>query len=135
MKCKPILAALAICAMLLSCESKGPESLPPEILGVWKTSAQKYEGCYFEITKDKVLFANEADYWENININTILRIEITPRANQSLYTIYYKSEVGRKYEFSFYYDPSDGGSIRFKHQTTIEWVKAGVKSIETLVLE
>ena len=111
-KYKPIIAALAVCTVLLACESTGPNSLPTEILGVWKTSAPKYEGCYFEITKDKLLFANDDDYWENININTILRIEITPRANQPLYTIYCKGEGGKEYEFSFYYDTSDGGSIQ-----------------------
>jgi hypothetical protein len=135
MKCKPIIVALAMCAMLLACDSKGPESLPPEALGVWKTSAPKYEGCYFEITKDKVLFANSDDYWEHISVSRILNIEIAPRVKQSLYTIYYRGEKGREYEFSFYYDPSDGGSIRLKNQTTIKWVKAGVQSIERLVLE
>ena len=101
MKYKSIIAALAICAVLLGCESKEPESLPPEMLGVWKTSAPKYVGCFFELTKDKVLFANEDDYWENIFINTILRIEITPRVKQSLYTVYYRGEGGNKYESPF----------------------------------
>ena len=135
MKHKPIVAALAMCAVLLACESKGPQSLPPEMLGVWETSAPKYEGCYFELTKDKVLFANEADYWEHVNINTILRIEVTPGHQHSLYTIYYRDNEGQKYEFSFYYNPSDGGSIRFKNQTTIEWVKAGAQSIEKMLEE
>ena len=111
MKCKPIIMALAICAVLLACESKEPESIPPEMLGVWKTSAPRYEGCFFELTKDKVLFANSDNYWENITIGKISKIEITPGQKQALYNIHYKGEEGKEYEFSFYFYPSDGGSI------------------------
>jgi hypothetical protein len=133
MKCKPIIAALAICAVLLACEPKGPESIPPEMLGVWETSAPKYEGCYFELTKDKVSFANKA-YLESFVIHKISKIEIvTPKVEKLLCTVYYTDSEGQEYEFSFYYDPSDGGSIRFKNQTTIKWVKADAPSIEEIL--
>jgi len=135
MKCKPIIAALAICAVLLACESKGPTSIPPEMLGVWKTSEPKYEGCFFELAKDEISFSNKA-YLASFVIHKISKIEITtPRAEKLLCTVYYKGSEGQEYEFSFYYDPSDGGSIRFKNQTTIKWVKADVPSIEKALTE
>jgi len=135
MRCKPIIAALAICAVLLACESKGPKSIPPEMLGVWKTSAPKYEGCFFELAKDKVSFANK-NYLESFVIHKISKIKITtPSVEKLLCTVYYKGSEGQEYEFSFYYDPSDGGSIRFKNQTTIKWVKADVPSIEKALTE
>jgi hypothetical protein len=135
MRYKPIIVALATCAVLLACESKGPKSIPPEMLGVWGTSEPKYEGCFFELTKDKVSFANEA-YLESFVIHKISKIEITtPKVEKLLCTVYYKGSEGQEYEFSFYYDPSDGGSIRFKNQITIKWVKAAVPSIEQLMKE
>jgi hypothetical protein len=134
MRCKPIIVALATCAVLLACESKGPKSLPPEMLGVWETSAPKYEGCFFVITKEKITFANEA-HLGDVNINTISKIKITHEEKQPLYTVYYRDRKGQEYEFSFYYDPSDGGSIRFKNQITIKWVKAAVPSIEKRMKE
>ena len=135
MKCKPIIIALTICAVLLACESKGPKSIPPEMLGVWKTSAPKYEGCFFELTKDKLSFANEA-HLDSFVFHRISRIEIiTPRAKKLLCTLYYKGSEGQKSEFSFYFDPSDGGSIRFKNQTTIKWVKADAPSVDKVLTE
>jgi len=135
MKSKPIIAALAIFAVLLGCESKGPQSIPPEMLGVWKTSEPKYEGCFFELRKDTILFANKADL-ESFVIHRISKIEITtPRAEKHLYTVYYEGSEGQKYEFSFYYDPSDGGSIRFKNQITIKWGKTDWPSIEKILKE
>ena len=135
MKCKPVIVALAMCTVLLACESKGPNSLPPEMLGVWKTSAPKYEGCFFELTRDKVSFANKA-ILETFAIHRISKIEITTlRAEKLLCTVYYKDSEGQKYEFSFYYDPSDGGSIRFKNQTTIEWVKTDAPNIDKVLTE
>ena len=135
MKCKPIIIALTICAVLLACESKGPKSIPPEMLGVWKTSAPKYEGCFFELTKDKLSFANKA-HLDTFVVHKVSKIEITtPRVEKLLCTVYYKGSEGQDYEFSFYFDPSDGGSIRFKNQTTIKWVKADAPSIDKVLTE
>lgn len=135
MKRKPIIMALTICALLLACESKGPKPIPPGMLGVWKTSEPKYEGCFFELTKEKISFANKA-YLESFLIHKISKIVITtPRAEKILCTVYYKDSEGQKYEFSFYYDPSDGGSIRFKNQSTIKWVKADAPNLEEILTE
>jgi hypothetical protein len=135
MRCKPIIAAMAVCAVVLACGSRGPKSIPPEMLGVWETSAPKYEGCFFELTKDKVSFANRA-HLESFVIHEISKIKITtPKVEKLLCTVYYQGSEGQKYEFAFYYDPSDGGSIRFKNQITIKWVKAAVQSIEQQLKE
>ena len=132
---KSIIAAVAICAALLACESRGPESIPSEMLGVWRTSAPKYEGCFFELSKDKLSFANKA-HLESLVIHRISKIEAnTYRAEKLLCTIYYKGSEGQKHEFAFYYDPSNGGSIRFKNQATIKWVKVDAPSIENVLME
>jgi len=135
MRWKPIIAALAVCAVLLSCDSEVPESLLPDMMGVWKTSESKYEGCFFELRMDKISFINNA-HLDKFLIYRVSKIEITtPRVKKYLCTVYYKGSEGQKYEFAFYYDPSEGGSIRFKNQITIKWEKAGTARIDKVLME
>jgi len=135
MRWKPIIAALAVCAVLLSCDSEMPESLLPDMMGVWKTSESKYEGCFFELRKDKISFINNA-HLDKFLIYRVSKIEITtPRVKKYLCTVYYKDIEGKRFEFPFYYDPSDGGSIRFKNQITIKWVKEDDRSIYKTLME
>jgi len=42
---------------------------------------------------------------------------------QFLYNIYYENLKSQEFKLSFYYDPSNGGVIRFKNQGKIEWRK------------
>jgi len=135
MRYRLIIAAVAICAVLLGCDSKVPESILPEMTGVWKTSEPKYEGCFFEIRKDEISFANAADV-DSFLIYRVSKIQITtPIGEKYLCTVYYQGYEGERYEFTFYYDPSDGGSIRFKNQVTIKWVKADSPSIDKMLME
>ena len=134
MKSKYIILALTTFTLLFGCQCREPTTLPGEILGMWKTSAPKYEGCFFEITKDSIIFANR-DLLEAFDVNVISKIEKTQKEKQILYTIYYKKGKGEEYKFPFYYDPSEGGAIRFKNQKGIEWMKADVPSIEKLLID
>ncbi len=134
MKSKYIVLVLTTFTLLFGCESKEPTTLHGELLGVWKTSTPKYEGCFFEITKDLIIFANR-DLLEVFNVNVISKIEKTQKEKQILYTIYYKRWKGEEYKLSFYYDPSEGGAIRFKNQKEIEWGKADVPNIEKLLMD
>jgi hypothetical protein len=133
MRCKPIIAVVAICAVLLACESKGPVSLPTGMFGVWKTSEPRYEGCFFELRKDKITFANKA-FAESFMIHKVSKVEIkTPITEKLLCTVYYEGTEGQEMQFTFYYDPADGGSIRFKNQADINWKKAEWPSIKKML--
>jgi hypothetical protein len=134
MKYKFIVLAIAIFATLFGCQFREPTPLPVELLGVWNTSAEKYEGCLFEIKKDSIIFANTR-ILEALNINTITKIETIHEEKRILCVIHYKSREDQEYKFTFYYDPSEGGSIRFKNQLHIKWVKAEALSIEELLIE
>jgi hypothetical protein len=135
MRYRLIIAGLAICAVLLGCDSNVPEFIHPEMMGVWKTSEPKYEGCFFELKKDEISFANAADV-DSFVIYSVSKIQITtPIGEKYLCTVYYQGYGGEKYEFTFYYDPSDGGSIRFKNQVAIKWVKVDSPSIDKSLME
>jgi hypothetical protein len=131
MKSRYILLVLATFTLLFGCQFREPTALPGELLGVWKTSAPKYKRCFFEITKDSITFANR-DVSEGLDVNIISKIEKTHGEKRILYTIHYKKNEGEEYKLPFYYDPSKGGTIRFKNQKEIEWRKANVPSIKKL---
>jgi len=118
---KKIVFVLAVIFFSLGCQSKDSRIVPGELRGVWKTSAPKYEGCYFELTEDEIIFNNE-NFINAMHINSIKNIEkIIPR-KRILYTIVYEDKNEQEYELSFYYDPSRN-VIRYKNQQEIAWKK------------
>ena len=122
MKIKTAFLALAILTSFLACQSKENSTVPDELTGVWKASVLKYENCFFELNKHIIIFAN-GNLLENRDVNFISKIESTHKEVQILYSIYYVNLEDKKFKLSFYYDPSDGGIIRFKNQEKIEWRK------------
>ena len=122
MKIKAAFLAFAILTSFLACQSNENSTVPDELTGVWKTSVLKYENCFFELNKNIIIFAN-GNLLQNRDVNFILKIESTPKEGQILYSIYYENLEDKNFKFSFYYDPSDGGIIRFKNQEKIEWRK------------
>jgi hypothetical protein len=134
MKHKYIIIFLAIFMSLLACQA-GEQTIPSELLGVWETSAPKYKDCFFEIGKGTIIFVNKALPEPSIDSNIISRTEIGSEDEETLYTIYYNKIGEEEYQFSFYYYPQDGCSIRFKNQKDIEWQKSDVQIIEDLFAE
>ncbi len=134
MKSKYIIVVLSIFSLLFGCQPREPTAIPDELLGAWKTSAPKYKRCFFQIKKDSITFVNR-DSLEGPDINTIVKIEITKKEKQILYTIHYKKMKGEEYKFAFYYDTSEGSIIRLKNQKEIEWRKANAMSLEELFMK
>ncbi|UCF82108.1 MAG: hypothetical protein JSV50_12950 [Desulfobacteraceae bacterium] len=122
MKIKTTFLAFALLTSFSACQSKENSTVPDELTGVWKTSVLKYENCFFELNKHIIIFAN-GNLLENRDINFISKIERTSKEGQILYSIYYENLEDKNFKFSFYYDPSNGGVIRFKNQEKIEWRK------------
>ena len=101
-------------------EKKG--TIPDELIGEWKSSAPKYEGCHFEVTKLTVAF-KPLDEEIYSNIITNVKREEDPEEQYILYTIFYKTESGKIYQLSVNYYPEENGVIRFKNQLEIVWIK------------
>ena len=117
-----ILLTLAILVSLFGCLSEGPEGVPTELIGVWKTSASKYKDCSIELTRDYIIFTNShvAAY---VNANFVLGMKRAPESGRFRCTILYENIHGQKYKFSFYYDPAKSGLIRLKNRRDVEWRK------------
>jgi len=131
MKSKYIVLALSACILLFGCQGRGPKTIPDELLGVWKTSAPKYEGCFIEIRKDSIAFLNMS-HLGSMYSNDISKIEFASEGKEMLYTIHYKKRGEEEYQFPFYYYPQEGGAIRFKNQIKIKWVKTDAQTFEEL---
>ena len=122
MKSKRALLAFIVFTCFFGCQSRDSTTVPGELVGVWKTSAPKYKGCYFELTQDSIIFANIP--LSAKNNNSVSKIEkIHRKGKPILYTIHYEDREGLEYKFSFFYDPLRGGTIRLKTQRQIVWKK------------
>ncbi len=120
MKPMKILAALTLTSVFFGCQGAKLTSLPDGLLGVWKTSAPKYADRFFELKREAITFGTGEGA---SSAHDILSVEKVPAGKQVLYTIRYATEGGKRSEFSFYYDPANGGTIRFKNQKEMEWKK------------
>jgi hypothetical protein len=131
MKSKHIIILLAAFTLLFACQAE-EKPIPNELLGVWQTSEPKYDGCFFKIGENSIIFLNK--YEPSIDSNIISKIEIVPPKGDkhTLYTIYYYKEGEEEYQFSFYYYPEEGGSILFKNQIEIKWQKTDDQDIKKL---
>jgi len=52
-----------------------------------------------------------------------IKIEEDRKERKTLYVICYKNTARQEYKFSFYYDPANQGTIRFKNQREMVWTK------------
>ena len=122
MKEKVFLVGFIILALLGGNSCKKEMVIPDELIGVWETSEPKYEGCYFEVTKDEIIIK---DIEENLNFYKITKIEAEKDPSEEFitYVITYIDLEERDYEFPILYFPGEEGAIRWKNQTNIVWTK------------
>lgn len=113
-----IFIAVALCATLWGC-SHTVDSMPEDLIGVWKTADKRYANRYFELSADRIIFSTGG--W-GVTAHPIDRIEEHHENGQTLYILYYPTEEGDPSQLSFYYD-SIQSVIRFKNQAQFEWVK------------
>ena len=92
-------------------------TVPDDLIGVWKTSEEKYEDRFFEIDRTTITFGTGG---ENSDTHPITNIEVE---KGSLCTIYYKNAEGQEFKLSFTYQPAGQGEIKFKNQDQIVWTK------------
>lgn len=119
MRYRFIPAALVLLACLAGCGSDREQTLPDEVLGVWTSSVKGYEDKTLELRKDAILFgAGGSEY----NADGIYKVEQSREPDgRTLIKVYFSDQDGNDYDTSLYYDPKDGGSLRFKNRTDVEW--------------
>ena len=122
MKHKWIIISLVILiiATLFIFYLKEDEVFPDHMIGKWTTAEPRYTGRFFEISQTTFTYGLGGD---KRDVCVISSIEKSIQGNNTLYTINYHNTDGIEYTRSFYYFPENGGMIKFKNQTYVEWTK------------
>ncbi|MFH1674978.1 MAG: hypothetical protein ABIF87_16360 [Pseudomonadota bacterium] len=87
--------------------------LPDELVGVWTTSDSRYADRMLDLSKVTIIFGTGKD---NIDTYFISNVKKKLHEDATLYTVYFHNLEGLKDRASFYYEPQNGGTIRFKNQ-------------------
>ncbi len=122
MKTEKMLVLILYLILLSACQCSEKVPVPDHLIGVWETTAPDYADHPFEIKTDEVLFGTEEGKFDMYPI-TRVKIEKDLREQKTLYIIHYKNTARQEYKFSFYYDPANQGTIRFKNQKQMVWTK------------
>jgi hypothetical protein len=122
MKVERIWIIIIYLMVLAACRGGGKAAVPDELIGVWETTTSAYADRFFEIKTDEIIFGTGEEKFDTYPI-TKIKIEKDPVEQKTLYIICYKNMEGREYKFSFYFDPANQGTIRFKNQKEMVWTK------------
>lgn len=122
MKSRKIFVAFAILTIFAGYQCGKNVNIPEDLIGMWKSSAPKYSECFFELTENTIILGTRE---KTITTHAITNIKTEKISEEKsiLYAISYTNQEGQKYKLSFYYDPANGGVIRFKNQQNIVWTK------------
>jgi hypothetical protein len=127
MKVKKVLVIIIYLIVLSTCQCGRKMTVPEDLIGVWETAAPAYADRFFEIKTDEILFGTGEEKSDTYPI-TKIKIEKDRGEQGTLYIICYKNIEGQEYKFSFYYDPANQGTIRFKNQQEMVWTKKPILS-------
>ncbi len=121
-KSKSTFIAFAILILFFGAQCQKEFTVPEELIGVWVTDDPRYVDHPFEIKKDTLIFEQGLGFFD-FDVFPIGDLEKMDEDGNTLYIIHYLLPAGRKFEFSFYYAPTEGGVIRFKNQPEMKWTK------------
>lgn len=108
----------------LGCSSNKLETLPQELLGQWETTAPKYKGFSFELTKESIIFTDLNAENETEVYVIKKRTKDVDEDNNEVYTVFYENKEELELRFALYYDPAEGGKITLKNQKGIVWTRS-----------
>jgi hypothetical protein len=94
-------------------------TVPPELVGTWRTADLKYANHPFEIGLVSINFGTGLG---SVSTGFIEDIQSTIEDGRTLYTISYSVD-GAQEQVSLYYVGGDDQTIRFKNQEQIVWKK------------
>jgi hypothetical protein len=116
-----VVMAIALLAALIGCGPERTKGVPPELVGVWRTTATKYADadCFLGLTTATISFGTGGD---DSYTRAVVAVEKSQEDGGTLYTVFYRDDEG-EYKFAFFYEPADGGVIRYKNQKGIVWTK------------
>ena len=112
---KPLALLFSIVA-LAGCANR-ETTIPEELVGVWRTSARKYEDRFMEFTPTEVRFGMGETL---ISAHPVLHVEKNGPETRERYIISYADEEGQPYTLSLYYDLRRE-TVRLENRPRIAW--------------
>jgi len=108
-------AILLLLPLLLSsgCSERVPESLPAELLQVWRTSAPGYRDRHFELRDGWLLFGTGRF---SSSMHEIEKVTSDPMDRGTRYTIAYRADDGSSYTLEIFYLPGNPARLRVGQQ-------------------
>ncbi len=107
--------------VLASCDWRGPQTLPEQVLGEWKTDDARYQGRFLKIEADRITFGLGGvapDELEHID-----RIRVASANNPADYIIKLKRNNGAPDSVALRFTPENGGELRLKNQPKVVWFR------------
>ena len=108
---------LFICLFAFGCAQE--VSIPPHLIGVWKTCAPQYEDRYLKFTEHTLTYG--IGNGEEVS-HTIDKIAVKEGTGETAYTFHYKDAEGAKWTLTLTYRPDSGGTIQLQNKNDI-WTK------------
>ncbi len=102
--------------------------VPPDLIGVWRSTTPGYEDRYFQFAQRNLVFGTggiEGEAYMIAEVQSSPAEEGTQgeAGKRTLFTIRYMKTDKLEYELSFFYDPPPVEVITFKHQEKLKWTK------------
>ena len=114
--------AVAALVVISGCDSTKPLSVPPELLGTWRTTDERYEGLFFRIDQISFSFSTVEGTVENYSIAKYEKLDA--QQQRSDYThVLHGSRDGQKLQVRLLYESFGGGRFRFKNQDKTFWTR------------
>ncbi len=125
MKLRWILLATLVGAAFIALYPAQGQPVPDDLVGVWVTTAPKYEGRFFEISKASIIFGSN-EY--TVNSYVITKLDAVFEEEDILFTVHFHDpDGGPEEKKSFYCNlAADIPTIRFKNQEDIAWTQQGI---------
>jgi hypothetical protein len=116
------LCAVAALLVITGCESTKPASVPPELLGTWRTTDARYEGLFFRIDPMSFAFSTVEGNVENYSIVKYEKSDAQQQRSDSTHVLH-GSRDGQKLQVRLLYESFGGGRFRFKNQDKTFWTR------------
>jgi hypothetical protein len=115
---QPLLPLLLL-LLLAGCASRGPQTLPGQIIGEWKTDAARYNGRFLRLETDRITFGLGGvapDRSEHIE-----GVSMAPAGNPTDYVIRWRAADGTTDSIVLQFTPENSGELRMKNQSNVVW--------------
>ena len=116
-----LLAVMIIYRVMVPRDPMVAKTLPKEHHGIWVTTNIDYSDRYVEIDKDSITFGTGGVTGKRYLVTGYNRER--EEGGVVIHTVYFKDVDGSRFSRPYIFEPGDGGSLMFKNQPEVVWVR------------